>query len=177
MYGQHLMKPLLVYLGVSALMSLLLWGNVAVMKYGSGLEGMMDTVRVVGEKKAQIQKDTEQINARIREFDGLLPGLPAGSSDRELLLLGVDGIESDFPGDSLLVTEISEGDSEVALPIELTFAFDGYYGLLRRLDYLEGRMFPFFRFGSLSFSKVPSDSALCTITGELIMPAGGVAPK
>jgi hypothetical protein len=177
MYGQYLMKPLLLYLAIGSLMSLLLWVNVTVVKHGRGLEAMMDTVRVVGEKKAQIQKDTEQISARIREFDGLLPGLPAGSSDRELLLLGVDGLESDFPGDSLLITDIREGDSEVALPIELTFAFDGYYGLLHRLDYLEGRMFPFFRFNSLSFSKVPSDSALCTITGELIMPSGGVALK
>jgi hypothetical protein len=70
-----------------------------------------------------------------------------------------------------------EGDSEVALPIELTFAFDGYYSILRRLDYLENRMFPFFRFNSLSFSKAPSSTALCTITGELVMPAGGGSLK
>lgn len=177
MYGRYLMKPLLLYLATGVLMSLLFWINVTTMKYSRGLEDMMDMVQVVGSKKAQIQKDTQRINGRIREFDSLLPGLLAGSSDRELLLLGVDRIEASSKGDSLLITEIREGDSEVALPIELTFAFDGYHGLLRRLDYLESGMFPFFRFNSLSYTKAPSDTALCTITGELVMPAGRGAPE
>ncbi|GAB4389905.1 MAG: hypothetical protein Kow0025_18320 [Thermodesulfovibrionales bacterium] len=172
MYARYLMRSFPAYFLTGALLSALIWVQVAALRYNRGLEEAVETVRVASSKKADIARDTGEIDARIGEVDGLLRGVSESASDVELLLMGADRVKAAFHGDTLHISEIRRGEGEVALPVELAFQFDGYYGLLRRLDYLESGAFPFFRFSALSFSKSASDTALCTINGELVVPGG-----
>jgi len=163
--------PLFMVTGV--IFALLLGGNIALMKYNLALEMLIRKTRAVDVKKRHIMRDTEDIRRRLALLGRMVPRSMTDVSGREMILRATDALKTRFRGDTVSVSEMTSGLNEIYLPVEISFAFDGYYRLLSRLRSLEHKSFPFFRFSTLSFSRKKGGAASCVIRGDLVMPATG----
>lgn len=173
MYGKYLARQLPFYLIMGILCSILLGINVTVMKYNRSLGTIIEKSGILNARKMQMKKDTDEVALRGKEIRGMRPEGFWDTSGDEFILKAVDDIRARMKEDILTVATINREPSEFALDIGLSFNFDTYYQVLRRLYDLDQMTFPFFRFTSFSFQKDQPERALCRIQGNIVMPVPG----
>lgn len=171
MYGEYLARKLPYYLVLGTLCSILVALNITVMKYNGSLGAIAERMEVLDAKSQQMEKDTDALAGRLKEFRTMRPERFWETTGDEYILKAVDDIRQRMHGDVLAVTDINRRPSELALSMELSFSFDSYRQVLGRLVDLERMTLPFFRFTSFSFQKEQPDRALCSIRGSIVIPA------
>lgn len=173
MYGEYLAHKLPLYWVAGILCALLMGSNAALMKYNRSLKAITEKTGALDVKKMLMKRDTHEVALRVKELQGLRPEGFWHTPPEEFILKAIDDTRRRMKGDVLTVATINREASQLSLPIELTFNFDTYARVVQRLYDLERMTFPFFQLTSFSFQKEQPERALCTVRGNLVIPATG----
>jgi hypothetical protein len=173
MYRRFLWKRMPAYLLTGGICALLLGVNIWMFRSNSRLGAMVDILQSLVGKRQQISAETKRLRSIVTDIQHSIPSDNQGENGLHQLLLGVDHSKSNLAGVSMIIGEPGIGGEEFTIPVEISFSYDGYGSMLKKIGVMESCAFPYFRFSTFVFDRGQAPPGSCLLKGELVSPAGG----
>ncbi len=176
-YFTHLKKVALRSIIAGVILFITFMPAMIIKKYNDTLSHSTRKIGIIKRNLVKMINDLKDRESILNSLDSLLPDNFLEMNGREMILLNIDELKSNFENVKISIIAFEERDDKVTLPVEMTFPLNRYGELIELLAYLKTMTFPFFKLNTMSLYTYNDDDTggmdifRCMIVGNMVFPS------
>lgn len=164
-------KTVLCHLVAGAVFSVLLFMNMLALDYSGHLERQISALETVRVKAVVMTRAAKRMAGAVREIEVYLPRGYEKVTNRELMLISLDGLKARVEGVEVTVNEFSEKGGVITLPVHIEVPVKSYGRVLEVIGGLQYMRFPRFDIEEVRLEQDDTSGTVSKISGTLSMPS------